>query len=76
MTNEQLAKHGFELCEMDWDCDYCLQSVPKGELFFRSTSCEYVEGDYWCRTCAEKWVAERLERMEIYARHFQLEKGA
>lgn len=56
MTNDLLSQHGFELCEMDGECDFCNRDVSQGEYFWKSTSYEYVEGDYYCRQCATKEV--------------------
>ena len=54
MKNEELAKYGFELCEMSGECDFCEKEVEQQNYFWRSTSYEYVEGDYYCRECASK----------------------
>ena len=54
MSNDELAKYGFELCEMGGECDFCEKDVEQPNYFWRSTSYEYVEGDYYCRECASK----------------------
>ena len=53
MTNEELAREGFELCEGSAECDFC---GDNGECFWRRTSYEYVEGEYACRLCAVKKI--------------------
>ena len=57
MTNEELAKNGFELCEMGGDCDFCETEVEQKDYFWHRTSYEYIEGDYYCRECASKEVS-------------------
>lgn len=52
--NEQLRQAGFQLCEMDGECDFCEKEVKQGDYFWLRTSYEYVEGDYYCRKCAVK----------------------
>jgi len=58
MSNDELEKYGFELCEFDGECDSCEnEHVAQEDYFWRSTSHEYVEGDYYCRECASKEVS-------------------
>lgn len=52
MDDATLELYSFLLCEMGGDCDYCQKETPEGEYFWYRTSYEYVEGDYYCRTCA------------------------
>ena len=47
-----LTHYGFEPCTMSGECDFCRQFTPQPNYFWRSTSHEYTEGDYYCRTCA------------------------
>lgn len=56
MPNDELLKYGFELCTMDGQCDSCDKEIKQGEYFWKRTSYEYVEGDYWCRECATEEV--------------------
>jgi hypothetical protein len=61
MTDEELAEYGYEVCEFTDVCDDCEEEIPQGELFFHRTSPEYMEGDYFCRTCASKSIQSAEE---------------
>jgi hypothetical protein len=54
MTDDELVLYGMQLCSFGGDCDFCRQVAANGDYFWLRTSYEYIEGDYYCRTCATK----------------------
>lgn len=65
---DEMRKQGFEQCTFAGECDFCHCIARLGDLFWYRTSFEYVEGDYYCRSCVENTVtkyqrAEELERV-------------
>lgn len=69
-TTEALQLIGYVPCEMDGECDFCKKIVLARDLFWFSTSYEYVEGDYYCRRCAmvkyQRALAIGLKQVEEY----------
>lgn len=57
LSNEQLAKYGFQLSEMSGDCYSCEKYTEKRNRFWHGASC-----DYYCRECAGKEVSKFFDQ--------------
>jgi hypothetical protein len=64
MTNDELNFCGYELCEFGGECDICNGTVA--DLFFHRTNYEVIEGDYYCKECAEEAIKESNNFYETF----------